>query len=99
MAGTVRKSRPSPTTNPRALIRFLCLAGAASLPLEVKNSQTNWLSDLDLAQMRQGWGTPRVNQSVTGKALVIGGVQFEHGAGTPPRAVAPPVEPAEVLTP
>jgi alpha-galactosidase len=40
------------------------------------------LSALDLHKMRQGWGEPKIDQSVTGKPLTIGNQAFEHGVGT-----------------
>ena len=41
-----------------------------------------WLTSLDLSKMRQGWGQPQVDKSVTGKPLSIGGQSFAHGVGT-----------------
>lgn len=41
-----------------------------------------WLDSLDLTTMRQGWGAPQKNHSVTGQKLSIGGKTFEHGVGT-----------------
>ena len=43
---------------------------------------TIWLSSLDLSKMRQGWGKPQIDKSVTEKELSIGGQKFEHGVGT-----------------
>ena len=51
-----------------------CLAGQAA--------ETVWLSTLDLTLMRQGWGKPQADKSVTGTPLSIGGQKFEHGVGT-----------------
>jgi hypothetical protein len=40
------------------------------------------LQELDLSRMSQGWGSPQVNQSVSGSPLSIGGRKFAHGVGT-----------------
>lgn len=40
------------------------------------------LSSLDLAKMRQDWGEPQVDQSITGRPLSIGGHIFERGVGS-----------------
>ncbi len=40
------------------------------------------LGELDLAKMSTGWGQPRVDKSITGKALSLGGRTFDHGVGT-----------------
>ena len=45
-------------------------------------AETVPLSTLDLSKMKQGWGEPKIDQSVTGKPLTIGGKTFEHGVGT-----------------
>jgi alpha-galactosidase len=41
-----------------------------------------WLSSLDLSKMRQGWGQPQVDKTVTGRPMSIGGQKFERGVGT-----------------
>ena len=45
-------------------------------------NETVWLDTLNLQMMRQGWGTPQTNRSVTGVPLTIGGKTFAHGVGT-----------------
>jgi alpha-galactosidase len=40
------------------------------------------LSTLELAHVRQGWGAPRADRSVTGQPLSVAGTKFEHGVGT-----------------
>ena len=40
------------------------------------------LQELDLGQMRQGWGSPRVNKAVSGAPLAISGRKFTSGVGT-----------------
>ncbi|MCB9891471.1 MAG: NPCBM/NEW2 domain-containing protein [Planctomycetes bacterium] len=40
------------------------------------------LGALDLSKMQQGWGTPRVDASVEGHPLRIGGRAFAHGVGS-----------------
>jgi alpha-galactosidase len=54
-----------------------CLYGEEIVPL----------SSLDLHKMRQGWGEAKIDQSVTGKPLAIGGQTFAHGVGTHARSV------------
>jgi alpha-galactosidase len=44
------------------------------------------LTELDLSLMRQGWGTPQTNHTVTGGPLVIAGRAFAHGVGTHARS-------------
>ncbi|MFM1942319.1 MAG: hypothetical protein RI897_1301 [Verrucomicrobiota bacterium] len=43
---------------------------------------TVFLGDLDLGEVRQGWGKPQGDRSVTEKVLSIGGVQYGRGLGT-----------------
>ena len=68
--------------------RFILLGAALLLALAVSTStalpaeETVPLSTLDLHKMKQGWGEAKIDQSVTGKLLVIGGQTFEHGVGT-----------------
>ncbi|GAB6165584.1 NPCBM/NEW2 domain-containing protein [Thermostilla marina] len=40
------------------------------------------LGSLDLAPVRQGWGTPQVDRNVVGEPLRIAGRTFEYGVGT-----------------
>lgn len=47
-------------------------AGAATFPVDT----------LDLQYVEQGWGAPRANRSVDGRALSIGGKRFDRGIGT-----------------
>ena len=48
----------------------------------LRAEETVPLSMLDLHKMRQGWGEAKIDQSVTGKPLTIGGETFAHGVGT-----------------
>jgi alpha-galactosidase len=48
----------------------------------IAEAQTVRLGELDLSKMSSGWGKPLVDQSVTGKALSIGGRTFDQGVGT-----------------
>ena len=41
-----------------------------------------WLDELDLKPMRQAWGAPQANKSVTGEPLSIAGQRFERGVGS-----------------
>src|ERR1019366_6899292 len=61
---------------------LLVLSAAVWLAGAVNAADTVWLDSLDLKSMRQGWGKPEVNHSVTGAALSIGGQHFERGVGT-----------------
>jgi len=40
------------------------------------------LTSLDLSKLRQGWGTPQIDKTVTGGPISIGGRKFDHGLGT-----------------
>ena len=48
----------------------------------VAAAEVVWLSSLDLSKMRQGWGKPQVDRSITEKPLSIGGKEFERGVGS-----------------
>lgn len=50
-------------------------------------AQTIALTDLDLSKVRQGWGEPKVNQTIVGKPLRIGGQAYERGLGSHARMV------------
>ena len=41
-----------------------------------------WLDSLDLNQMEQGYGSPRIGRSVDNNPLKLGGMTFAHGVGT-----------------
>lgn len=53
-----------------------CLCHAQSPETVVK------LSELDLTKMTCVMGTPKVDRSIKGETMSIGGEQFEHGVGT-----------------
>jgi len=53
------------------------LAGTESTP-----AATNYIADLDISQISQGWGEPHANLSVAGNPLSIGGQKFAKGLGT-----------------
>ncbi len=59
-------------------LTVLVCAAVASPP----ESRVVPLGALDLTKMVSGWGKPRVDRSVQGKPLSIGGKRFEHGVGT-----------------
>lgn len=40
------------------------------------------LTSLDLAKVRQAWGTPQIDKAVTGVPISIGGRKFDHGLGS-----------------
>ena len=48
---------------------------------------TNYLDELDLSLIRQGWGTAQKNRSVTKNPLQIAGRRFLRGIGTHARSV------------
>jgi alpha-galactosidase len=60
---------------PGIMLSFLAGAG-------LSRAETFRLDSLDLQSMEQEWGSAHANKSVDGKALSIGGKQFEHGVGT-----------------
>lgn len=53
-----------------------CTANAAAA------SEPIGLQTLDLTKLKQGWGRPKADASVTGKSLSLNGRQFAHGVGT-----------------
>jgi alpha-galactosidase len=63
------------------VLPILIASLAFSFPAQ-DSPQTVWLSSLDLSKMRQGWGQPQADKSVTGKPLSVGGTVFERGVGT-----------------
>ena len=63
---------------PNALALAFVVLTSPCLPAE----ETVPLSTLDLHKMKQGWGEAKIDRSVTGKPLTIGGQTFEHGVGT-----------------
>jgi len=44
-------------------------------------TQTLWLDEMDLSRMQTGWGEIRINKSVDGKPLSVGGTTYERGLG------------------
>ena len=65
-----------------SLLVLTSILYAGTLPLRAAPAQTNYLANLDISEISQGWGTPHANQSVGGNPLSIGGHQFERGLGT-----------------
>jgi len=57
------------------LVFFFSMAGMAG-------SRTVWLDQLDLAQIRQGWGKPVANHSVVSMPLRLNGTTYERGVGS-----------------
>src|SRR5690606_28195647 len=45
-------------------------------------AETVSLSSLDISPMKQSWGEPQVNRSISGTSLTIAGKQFATGIGT-----------------
>jgi alpha-galactosidase len=63
---------------------IVCLVLFSALESYSQSSQEKyiWLSDLDLSKMTCVMGTPKINQSITGDAMSVGGEKLEHGVGT-----------------
>jgi alpha-mannosidase len=53
-----------------------------SAALPSGETETTRLSELDLAGITQGWGTPQKDKSVAGSPLRVGGVDYKSGIGT-----------------
>ena len=68
------------------LTLFFCLSAGASASSHGARDSV-WLGSLDLSHFRQGWGKPRVDSSVDGTPLRLGGVTYHKGVGTHARAV------------
>jgi alpha-galactosidase len=63
------------SVNRLALIAMLCSASSLF-------AETVPLSALDLNQMTSGWSVPKVDLSIAGQPITIGGKKFAHGVGT-----------------
>jgi alpha-galactosidase len=55
---------------------------ALAIATSLRADETVPLGSLDLSKIKQGWGEPKVDQSVMDTPLSIGGKTFEHGFGT-----------------
>lgn len=61
----------------------LAVIGLCALLLpELGAAETVSLTALDLAKMRQGYGTPQIDRGIREQPLSIGGQKFAHGVGT-----------------
>ena len=76
-------------TNPKAVLIYVAAAAVVlmsfAVPLcsaQAGASETVWLSSLDLDKMTAGWGKPKIDKSIEGKQLSIGGQKFDRGVGT-----------------
>ncbi|NSW56566.1 MAG: NPCBM/NEW2 domain-containing protein [Armatimonadetes bacterium] len=70
-------------TTSRTASRFVvAVALLALLTVTGHTGETVPLTSLKLDLATQDWGTPRVDKSVDGNPLSIGGRKFEHGFGT-----------------
>lgn len=68
-----------------AIVRLVLLLAAlpgVSVFLSRAEVVTNYLDELDLSLIRQGWGQAQRNRSVTGTPLQIAGQVFNRGVGT-----------------
>jgi alpha-galactosidase len=63
-------------------MKLTLLVALTLLTLAGRAADTVWLTSLDLAKMRQGWGTPQIDRSIREQPLTIGGHKFAHGVGT-----------------
>ncbi len=70
---------------------IITLAALASLsplfPSPARADQAVLLSSLDLTKATQGYGTPRVDKSIDGHPLTLGGKTYAHGFGTHARGL------------
>lgn len=60
---------------------LVCTLWSLNLTLAAA-AETVWLDTLELAPMRQGWGTPQVNRAIRETPLTIASHVFERGVGT-----------------
>jgi hypothetical protein len=67
-----------------AIVVSFCmvLLCCSSVSMAQTNTSEFWLDQLDLQYATCGWRTPRLNKSVEGNLLRIGGKTFERGVGT-----------------
>jgi alpha-galactosidase len=63
-------------------MKTLVIASIVAVTLMCQAAETVWLSSLDLSKLRQGWGKPQIDKSVTQKPLSINGQKFERGVGS-----------------
>jgi alpha-galactosidase len=75
--------RVAPMLRPmNSRMKTTLLAALLGLVVAGASADTVWLSSLDLAKMRQGWGAPQKDRSIREQPLTIGGRRFDHGVGT-----------------
>ncbi len=63
-------------------MKTLAIAFGLAFGVAAGRADTVRLDELDLTNVRQSWGAPHANQSVTGQPLAIGGQSYDHGLGT-----------------
>ena len=63
-------------------LKVMMLLGVAVAAVAAVADETVWLDQLPIDDMACGYGTPKPNKSVEGKALRIGTKTFERGVGT-----------------
>lgn len=66
----------------RTFVAGLIFAASFATAASAQTPSTTFVDELDLKQVRQGWGEPRRNLSVDGNPLSIGGRKFTRGLGT-----------------
>ena len=58
------------------IILLVALAASCSQP------ETIYLDEIDITNMTSGWGTAKINKSITRAVISINGVEYERGIGT-----------------
>jgi len=71
----------------KARVLVVAAAGVLVCAAHGEPSRTNWLSELDLGRVRQGWGKARKDRSVSGAPMRVAGEAFSRGVGTHARSV------------
>ncbi len=67
---------------PKIAILTILALSVNVISLNAQKADTLWLQKMDLSRVIQGYGSPKANKSVNGKALHIAGQLFKYGLGT-----------------
>lgn len=62
--------------------RLLMSLGILGVILSASADTKIWLDELDISEMTSGWTNPKVNRSVDGHPMIVGGQKFKRGVGT-----------------
>ncbi|MBM4063066.1 MAG: hypothetical protein FJ265_18515, partial [Planctomycetes bacterium] len=73
---------PARLSHPLRTALCTVLSTALAATAAAQGPTTTCLADLDLALIRQGWGSPQKDRAVTGRPLAIAGAGFARGIGT-----------------